>query len=49
MTVRSVLKANIPFFGGKAEDAAAGPIRAAIAKEEELGQGVAGPRACPLV
>jgi hypothetical protein len=37
VTVRSVLKANIPFFGGKAEEAAAGPIRAAIVKEEQLG------------
>jgi hypothetical protein len=36
--IRSQLKANIPFIGGKAEEAAAGPIRAAIAKEEELGQ-----------
>jgi hypothetical protein len=38
VTIRSVLKANIPFIGGKAEQAAAGPIRAAVAKEEELGQ-----------
>ncbi len=38
MTIRSVLKANIPLIGGKAEQAAAGPIRAAIGKEEELGQ-----------
>lgn len=37
VTVRSVLKANIPLIGGKAEQAAAGPIRAAIAKEEQLG------------
>jgi hypothetical protein len=36
--IRSVLKANIPFIGGKAESAAAGPIRAGIAKEEQLGQ-----------
>ena len=35
--IRSELKANIPFIGGKAEEAAAGPIRAAIAKEEQLG------------
>ena len=38
VTIRSVLKANIPFIGGKAEEAAAGPIRAAVSKEEELGQ-----------
>ena len=37
VAIRSQLKANIPFFGGKAEEAAAGPIRAAIAKEEQLG------------
>lgn len=37
VTIRSTLKANIPLIGGKAEQAAAGPIRAAIAKEEELG------------
>ncbi|MFL6100381.1 MAG: DUF2505 domain-containing protein [Actinomycetales bacterium] len=37
VTIRSALKANIPFIGGKAEQAAAGPIRAAITKEEELG------------
>jgi hypothetical protein len=37
IVIRSELKANIPFIGGKAEEAAAGPIRAAIAKEEELG------------
>jgi hypothetical protein len=38
VTIRSVLKANIPLIGGKAEQAAAGPIRAAITKEEELAQ-----------
>jgi Protein of unknown function (DUF2505) len=37
VTIRSQLKANLPFIGGKAEEAAAGPIRAAIAKEEQLG------------
>lgn len=37
VVIRSQLKANIPLIGGKAEQAAAGPIRAAIAKEEELG------------
>jgi Protein of unknown function (DUF2505) len=36
--IRSQLKANIPFIGGKAEQAAAGPIRAGIVKEESLGQ-----------
>jgi len=36
VAIRSQLKANIPFVGGKAEEAAAGPIRAAIVKEEEL-------------
>jgi Protein of unknown function (DUF2505) len=38
VAIRSQLKANIPFIGGKAEQAAAGPIRAAIAKEQELGR-----------
>jgi hypothetical protein len=38
VAIRSQLKANIPFIGGKAEEAAAGPIRAGIAKEEQLGQ-----------
>ena len=38
VAIRSQLKANIPFIGGKAEEAAAGPIRAAIAKEQELGR-----------
>jgi Protein of unknown function (DUF2505) len=37
VAIRSQLKANIPLIGGKAEQAAAGPIRAAIAKEQELG------------
>ena len=37
VTIRSQLKANIPFIGGKAEQAAAGPIRAGIKKEEQLG------------
>jgi hypothetical protein len=37
VTIRSQLKANIPLIGGKAEQAAAGPIRAAITKEEQLG------------
>ena len=37
VTIRSQLKANLPFIGGKAEEAAAGPIRAAIVKEEQLG------------
>jgi hypothetical protein len=37
VAIRSQLKANLPFIGGKAEEAAAGPIRAAIAKEEQLG------------
>ncbi len=36
VTIDSVLKASIPLFGGKAEQAAAGPIRAAVAKEEQL-------------
>jgi hypothetical protein len=38
VAIRSQLKANIPFIGGKAEAAAAGPIRAGIAKEEQLAQ-----------
>jgi hypothetical protein len=38
VAIRSELKANIPFIGGKAEGAAAGPIRAGIAKEEQLAQ-----------
>ena len=37
VAIRSELKANIPFIGGKAESAAAGPIRAGIAKDEQLG------------
>jgi hypothetical protein len=37
VAIRSDLKANIPFIGGKAEAAAAGPIRAGIAKDEQLG------------
>jgi hypothetical protein len=36
VSIRSVLKASIPLFGGRAEQAAAGPIRAAVAKEEQL-------------
>jgi hypothetical protein len=36
VTIESVLKASIPLFGGRAEQAAAGPIRAAVAKEEQL-------------
>lgn len=36
VTIRSVLKAKIPFLSGKAEQAAAGPLRAAVAKEEQL-------------
>ena len=38
VAIRSELKANIPFVGGKAEEAAAGPIRGAITKEQELGR-----------
>lgn len=37
VAIRSALKANIPLIGGKAEQAAAGPIRAAMVKEEQLG------------
>jgi len=37
VAIRSQLKANMPFIGGKAEQAAAGPIRAGIKKEEQLG------------
>jgi hypothetical protein len=38
VTIDSELKANIPFIGGKAEQAAAGPIRAAVGIEERLGR-----------
>jgi hypothetical protein len=38
VAIRSQLKANMPLIGAKAEQAAAGPIRAAIAKEQELGR-----------